>query len=605
MLLYEVLTGRLPYAGSPYAIIARKQAEDPARADTIAAGLPPDLVRLCQRLLARDPAARPSGEDVVRLFGGTAIPRRTGRRLVARDAQLAELDQALAETERGHAVSLYVHGASGIGKTTLVQHFVDGLARANRAVVLAGRSYVRESVPYKGLDGVIDSLTRYLRTLGDAEVQPLITPDVFALARLVPVLERVEAIARLPYPERGIPDPVELRRRAFAALRGLLGRMRVRRPLVVWIDDLQWSDADSAVLLEDLTGPPEPPPILLIASFRSEEIASHPVLGALLRRAGSPRCREIRVDALAAVETRGLARSLLGATAAERDDLVEAIVRDSAGSPFLVEQLARYVTIAQHDAPADRTPVSLAQMLDARIVQLPERARAFLETLAVAAGPIDTAVARNVAGLSGDERPLVALLQAEHLLRSSGSPAQVELYHDRIRETLGAHIPPDRTRTIHLHLAQSMQAQGRDDPEPLYEHYLAAGDRARAAGYATQAGDKATAALAFDRAAAFYQRALDLVTPEDPEVPRLQVRRGDALANAGRGADAADAYVAAAELATGTEALELRRRAAEQLLQSGHLDQGLRAVESVLAPLGLTLARSPRHALLRLLWRRA
>src|SRR5262245_22641603 len=135
-----------------------------------------------------------------------------------------------------------------------------------------------------------------------------------------------------------------------------------------------------------------------------------------------------------------------------------------------------------------------------------------------------------------------------------------------------------------------MQAHGPADPEALYEHFLAAGDRARAAVYATRAGDKATAALAFDRAAAFFQRALDLVAPGGAEIPRLQVQLGNALANAGRGVEAANAYVTAAGQATGTEALALRRLGAEQLLRCGHIDQGLLVMESVLAPLGLRLA---------------
>ncbi len=602
-MLYEVLTGHLPYTGNPHTIAARKLEEDPPPIETIAAGVPEDLPKLSLRLLNRDPGARPSGEDVLRLFGGAPAPRPSQRRLIGRDSQLAEFEQALAETERGWPLSLVLHGDSGMGKTTLVQHFVEGLVRANRAIVFAGRSYARESVPYKGLDGVIDSLTRYLRTLDDRELQGLITADMFALARLFPVLERVEAIWRIQYPEQEIIDPVELRRRAFGALRGLLGRIRARHPVVVWIDDFQWSDADSAVLLEDLTGPPEPPPILLIASFRSEEVASHPFLAALLRGASSTRCREIRVDALAAGDTMGLARSLLG-LADEEDDVVDEIVRDSAGSPFLVDQLTRYVTMSRHDSTVDRTKVNLAEMLDARIGKLPERARAFLETLAIAAGPIDTAVARQVAGLSGDERPLVALLQTEHLVRPSSSATQIELYHDRIRETLAADIPLDRSRTVHLRLAQAIEAQGRDDPGPLYEHYRAAGDRARAVTYGIRAGDKATTALAFDQAAEFYQRALELITPDDAEVPSLQARLGDALANAGRGAEAAAVYVAVAEKAKGTAALELRRRAAEQLLRCGHIDQGLRVAEKVLTPLGIRLARSPRHALLRLLWRR-
>ena len=85
-----------------------------------------------------------------------------------------------------------------------------------------------------------------------------------------------------PLPAIEISDPKELRRRATASVKELLGRIADRGPLVLWIDDLQWGDLDSISLLKEVLRPPEPPPILLCLAFRSEEAESSPVLRAEL-----------------------------------------------------------------------------------------------------------------------------------------------------------------------------------------------------------------------------------------------------------------------------------------------------------------------------------
>ncbi|OLC08851.1 MAG: hypothetical protein AUH42_00435, partial [Gemmatimonadetes bacterium 13_1_40CM_70_11] len=609
--LYEALTGRLPYTGAPLKVLMDKRAEDPEPPSAVAPDVPSDLAALCMDLLIREPERRPDGAEVLRRLGVSRPARLSGspaaRRadlLVGRERQLATLEEAFAATRGGRAVTVLVHGPSGIGKSTLLRRFVDRVARDKGAVVLSGRCYVRETMPYKGFDGVVDSLTRFLRALPDGARDRLIADDLRTAVQLFPALGRVAEIENLGTPTDEPSDPVELRRRGFGALRELFRRIAATAPVVLHIDDLQWGDSDSIALLDFLLDPPDAPPLLLIASFASEDVESHPFLGPLLARAGTPHCREIRVDRLSDDETRRLARELLGRhLPADSPDLTE-MVRESAGNPFLVEQLVQYVTVARTTEQVGRMGISLGDMLEARLAQLPSGARGFLEALAVAARPLDAGVARDVAGLGGDERPLVALLQAERWLRPTSSAERLELYHDRIRRSLAAGIEAARLPAVHLRLAHAIEARQGDDPETLYEHYVGAGQSERGRACAVRAGDKAAQALAFERAARFYRRALELAPAEASDAGWLLARLGDALANAGRGAEAATVYLAAAEQATALDALELRRRAAEQLLRSGHIDQGLAVVRAVLQATGLGLARSPRHALLRLLARR-
>src|SRR4030095_14295070 len=114
---------------------------------------------------------------------------------------------------------------------------------------------------------------------------------------------------------------------------------------------------------------------------------------------------------------------------------------------------------------------------------------------------------------------------------------------------------------------------------------------------------KASAALAFDRAAFFYRHALALA-PAASTAHAWREGLANALANAGRPADAAEAYLHAASGAGYPQRVELQRRAAEQFLIGGHIDRGLDLIRTELAGVGMRPARSPRAALLGLLWRR-
>ncbi len=601
VILFEALTGRLPFTGSLYDVLIGKQKDTAPSPAEFISDLPSDLVELCEDLLDREPGKRPSGAAILEVLGEDGGELDSGNfqvypggALIGRREQLAQLRDAYRLSRRGQATSVYIHGPSGMGKTTLIQHFLSSLPHRS-AVVLRGRCYEREMVPFKALDGVIDSLSQHLATLEESQLQELSPTDIHPLLRLFPVLRRVFHFSAARQ-RQDSPDLLTLRRRAFESLRELLGRIAKNDPLVLFIDDLQWADADSTALLEDLLRPPDPPPLILLASFRSEEIDRQPFLQELLAHTGSKTRHQLEIGTLDDHDARELAHSILGQVELA-DSMLQAILKEAHGSPFLVEQLARYVQVK---TDALKTGLSLLEMLEKRLDRLPAGARSLLLTMALANRPLDAGVAHQAAGLAGDERSLVAQLRAAHFVRSSGSAQHIELYHDRIRAALATLIDAADERRIHRRIAEALEHRGFDDPEALFEHYLGAGDQTNAARQAALAAEKAFSALAFDPAARFYRQALELAPGAG--LKRLELMQGLArsLANAGRPAESAAAYLEVAEVAE-IQALESQCRAAEQYLMGGHLEQGLDVARVVRSAVGLKMAQGPKRALLSLL----
>jgi hypothetical protein len=366
---------------------------------------------------------------------------------------------------------------------------------------------------------------------------------------------------------------------------------------VLYIDDLQWGDTDSAYLISDLLQPPDPPPMLLLTSYRSED-ADSPCLRALaetLRQGQAIDRRDLPVAPLTEAETRELVLLLLGsgaeASAAE-------VARESAGNPFFITELVQEIQSGGHSA-AKEGEITLERLIQARVGRLPEGAQRLLEVVAVSGRPLRDAEACRAAGVGADARTLVARLEAARFVRGTGlsEESRLETYHDRIRETVVAGLGSEPLRQHHGRLAQVLEESGRGDPEEMAGHFEGAGELERAGVYYGQAGDRAADALAFDHAAALYQKSLDLRRVEQAEGRDLRRKLGKALANAGRGAEAGPVYLSAAEGTDGQEEFDLRLQAADQLLLSGRTQQGFEVFGNLLHKVGLRLAGGKYRAL--------
>jgi eukaryotic-like serine/threonine-protein kinase len=198
----------------------------------------------------------------------------------------------------------------------------------------------------------------------------------------------------------------------------------------------------------------------------------------------------------------------------------------------------------------------------------------------------------------------VSLLRAANLIRTGGGRVSdaIEPFHDRVREAVAARLDPDAKRECHLRLASALELAKGSDPEVLATHWAAAGEPAKAVRHAIGAAEQAAQTLAFDRAARLFQRAIDLVPLTDPRMRGLREQLGDALANAGQAARAATEYGRAAEGASAIDALDLRRRAAEQLLRAGEVRRGMDATREVLTAIGLAMPRTRLAVIVSLLW---
>jgi serine/threonine protein kinase len=286
VMLFEVLTGVLPHRADNFADLIWKKARgglvDVAALNPV---VPEDLARLCNELLQREPATRPPGSETRQRLGHTIQPvepavsdARPSNRLlggwdilpVGRDVELGALRAAFDACSRGAPVLVRVDGVSGMGKSTLVETFLERIVREEHALVLRGRCYQQEFLPYKAIDGVVDELSEYLARLPPADAARLLPANTHDLARIFTVVAQVLAVdagSGAEFEE----DPVAVKRSAFDALRELLVRIARERALVIFIDDVQWGDLDSVDVLEKLLRPPAAPPLLLVVAFRSEE----------------------------------------------------------------------------------------------------------------------------------------------------------------------------------------------------------------------------------------------------------------------------------------------------------------------------------------------
>lgn len=595
VLLYEALTGRLPFSGDMLQLLLAKYGQSPLPPRALCADVPADLEAICLELLSSAPEQRPTAAALVARLGGAAEHSRLGSSappkefFVGRASELGQLAQHFADAQRDGPLLVLIEGEGGIGKTALIRHFVATVRSGPvSAHALRGRCHPFEHVTYQAFDDIIDQLVRLLRAR--SEHAAALPESSRMLVQLFPALSKVSELAERAGTFRAP------RSELFDAFRELLAFLARESALLVTIDDLQWSDSESVTLLKNLLDVGGLQRVLFLASMRPLETQERPALEPLSTH---PRTRRIPLPTLKTEDARDLARHLLAHQASATR--IDQLLADARGHPLFLVELAR-----EERAPAPASEggavVKLEAVIRRRVQQLPASARRVLELLCVAAAPVPHSVISEAL-----EMPIatiyraVATLRSERLARSLQT-GEVVVYHDRSREAVVSALAPEVCARAHATLAEAWLRAERTVPSRVASHFLAAGDDVRAAPWLERAASEALATAGFESAADLLKLRLSLagVPLEGESRSRVQLALADALAGAGRCAESAHVLLDALERADPDQRRELLLRAAQQLLQAGEVEAGLRAARSAVEEVGLVWSRGALPSLARL-----
>jgi serine/threonine protein kinase/tetratricopeptide (TPR) repeat protein len=594
--LYETLAGELPIIGKVVDIALKKRTYSPESLRARGHDVPDDLDKLTKQLLDPLPVARPTGEEVIERLGGElpspdrgmfTMPDRHLPPLIGRQPELSSLRAILDEVRGGGQRIIHVTGVSGIGKSSIVRAFAREATSSESAIVLSSRCYPQETVAFNAIDGLVDELAQRVKKQPTDPLLGLIPDQLASLVRVFPALAKAIGLdGKSVDLERGAAVH---RRHAFDALRELLKELARAGPVVLWLDDVQWGDGDSGAVLRRIMRSPHDFPMLVVLSYRSHDRSSSACLRSLPTSdstdADLPRTTELSIGPLSTEDSARLANTLLGSSSIEESVLNE-LIRESAGSPFLLGELVRY----RYTSPDEGLPrpVRLGDLVQLRTRALSVKARNLIDVLSVAGAPLDQGVALRAAGLNISDRAILVNLERLSVVRTADAHQRtLEVYHHRIRDDVLGQMDDSVRVRHHKSIALAWLAHVRANPLAAIDHFEAADDLASVRRFVVAAATHASHLLAFDRAASLYRRAID-VGATDFDVPELWRRLAYAHASAGRGNDAGEAFLKAADsLRESTSSdpdqpLHLLQKAAEQFIQSGHLQKGMDTLRAVL-----------------------
>ncbi len=463
---------------------------------------------------------------------------------VGRDAELRRLGTRLSEASAGRGGLVLVAGEPGIGKTRLVTELA-GRAERDGALVLWGRCYEGDWTP--PFAPFTEALDAHVATVPPDQLRADLSTGGAVLAQLVPALR-----AALPDLPEAVPlPPDEERFRLFEAATQFLLRCSERHPVLLCLDDLHWADKGSVGMLRHLARQVPRHRVLVAGTYRDAEIGEgHPLSDALGAFPRETTFEKVKVEGLGA---EGTAALLAAFGDQEVEDRVgEAWSKETAGNPFFIAELARYLTEEgllyraedgrwTTDRPLAELPLpdSVRDVVARRMARLDDGARRLLSVASAFEGPIRFEVVALVAELSEDGAlDAIDEALAAGALDDAGPVDTYMFHHALIRHTLYEQLSPSRRLRLHRRVAEALEAAGgtpldpADAGEIAVQWHRSAGlpGAERGVEAALLAADHAQTRGGHDETVRFLRIALDLLPPDDPRRPRLLGRLGIVLA---------------------------------------------------------------------------
>jgi len=455
--------------------------------------------------------------------------------MVGRERELEHLVNRFLEASRGERRLVFVGGGPGVGKTTLVNRFLEHLAGRPHTTCARGQC-VMHSGTGEAYAPVLEALGRVgQKGSGRAMIRVLEHCAPMWLLQL-PALVESKELERLQHQVQGATL-----HRMVRELNDALEMLTAKDTLVLVLEDLHWSDVATLELLAAIAHRPEPARLLIVGTYRpAEAVVNAPNFSTMLHELDARGlCERLDLELLTSGDVAAYVSTRIDAENTE--DVANVIYRRSDGNALfmvnLFEHLLEAHAIRRHDdhwvvdrasAALTQVPEGLRPFIERRLDALSDEDRALLDVASVVG--VEFTVAAALAGLAhsgGEQDPerietrLEYLVSHEHLVNPCGTTGWpdgtlTERYrfgHALYRDALYEQIPEARRARLHRRVVERLQqAWGEDSPEVstvLADHFERGRDPGNAARYRRMAGERALGKHAYHEATRHFQAALE------------------------------------------------------------------------------------------------
>ncbi len=515
--------------------------------------------------------------------------------LVGRKRELEGLESYLNSAVEGKGKTVFISGEAGSGKTRLSREFLNA-AKKKGVAVMAGWCLSDEAIPYFPF---IEAFNGYFASFEEEEqqttsIQQPGAPNGLGVAVEIGGAERgiaewltgPRSIERLGKSEE--PSPQVWKDKAFASVAKSLNAISAQVPIILFIEDIHWADSASLALLHYIARAASFEKILILATFRSEELTAdaeghpHPLAEAMRMMRREDLFTEIKLSSLDQASISKIAENMIGGSL--QPMLAEKLTYESRGNPlFIVESLRMLYergSFIQEDnqwrLAVDELgiPTKIKDIILRRLAILNYAQRRVLDAASVIGEKFDVELLSTVLGLDNLE-----VLETLNVIAHSTSLVSVEencyrFDHARSRETLYDELSPPLKRGYHGRIAERLEsAKGATMPlSDLAYHYDRAGNKEKSLKYALAAAKDELARFSNSQAIKHFEYALQNM-PEGPEhasETRIALEGlGDAYATSSMYAEAIKVFDVLAAAETGAVRLRALRKAMDAAFLKG------------------------------------
>ena len=583
ILLYEMAAGRPPFRHeNPATVLLQQITTTPPPPQQFNPSIDTALSDFIMTLLYKDPEQRPASTALVanqiealanhdQPAGKPITPVKMNLLprlpLIGREPLMAQMRQHWQTTTHSKGQLILLSGMVGAGKGRIVEE-LQRQARISPQQAFHGRNREHGSLPYQPFVDILDNLVNQL----SAEEQANLPPE---LTRLLPSIKDIVG--------ESSSQATEAQMRLFAVCWQLLSRAAQEEPRLLIIEDMQWADPATLEMLDYITQRLPQAPLLLILTYRTEEVQTTPQLKAILDDLNRlEHSHMLEVPLLTREQVASFLQIALGQSHLP-DPLIDNLYQATGGNPLYIEETIKVLTAEgnidkwiEQPSTQHQTSVSFRNQLGS-ILQLPQRVlaiaerrlqllpseeRSVLATAAVLGPEFSFELLHSI--LDMDEMQLVEhidnLLAAHFIeelpLQAHHEEERYRFHQEALRQALLNTLSRRRRRLLHQRTSQAMQSL-YDTSQPqiwpiLAHHYQEAGDRESALTYFILSGDVARRVYAHAEAIAHYTAALelaDIAQASTQQLIHLYSQRGRSLELYGKFSEALTNYEAMQETA--------------------------------------------------------